>query len=105
MAVTNKWLPCLRACKETSTAAAAFARAKAELKAHCQRLEQLDLMRIDPKKVYHLSQFEALQTAHQEEVRPEYRWLVSSEQYPELFDQGVRSLSFVNLLPLIFVIV
>ncbi len=101
MTVTNKWLTCLRACKETSTAAAAFARAKAELEAHCQVLEQLDLMRIDPKKVYHLSQFKALQTAHQEEVRPEYRWPISSEQYPELLDQDVRSLSFVSLLPLL----
>ena len=58
-----------RACKETSTAAALFAKAKYEMEAHCQKLENIQLLKMEGKKVYWLHEFEELQTVHQKEVR------------------------------------
>ncbi len=51
-------------------AATAFLQAKVGLEAHCHAFAQAELLKVEPKKLYQLADFDALQEAHQSQVPP-----------------------------------
>lgn len=69
-----------RTCKETANAAAAFAKSKQDLEGVCQAFGRLEMLSVEPKHVYHLAQFEALQDSHQAEVILDFALYSSIQQ-------------------------